>query len=211
MDARQVRRLLAALAAAYPSTKTELAFSTPFQLLVATILSAQTTDAQVNRVTPGLFRRFPAAADFARASEQEIAQAVRSVNFYRTKARNIKRLAEMLVREHGGVVPNTMEGLVQLPGVARKTANVVLSQAFGVTEGVVVDTHVRRVAGRLGLTRHTDPVKIERDLMALIPREEWGAFSFRLISHGRAVCRAVRPSCDTCPVAGLCPTGRKRT
>jgi len=210
MKAEDLRRLVSLLAATYPSTTTALIFSNPFELLVATILSAQTTDAQVNRVTPDLFRKFPSPAAFCRATEEEIASSIRSVNFYRTKARRIKHLAEMLVAEFGGTVPQTMDELTRLPGVARKTANVVLSQAFGKHEGIVVDTHVRRVAGRLGLTRHTDPVRIEQDLMAALPRSEWGPFSFRLIAHGRAVCTARRPSCDICVVASLCSFFRRR-
>jgi len=209
MKTESVQELLKVLASEYPSTRTALRFSTPFQLLVATILSAQTTDAQVNRITPELFTRYPAPADFCRASEDEIAGCIRSVNFYRTKARHIKRLAEMLISEYRGVVPQTMAQLTRLPGVARKTANVVLSQAFGKNEGIVVDTHVRRVANRLGLTRHTDPVKIEQDLMAILPRSQWGPFSFRLICHGRTVCRATRPSCGTCRIAPLCTFPRR--
>ncbi|HPP13514.1 MAG TPA: endonuclease III, partial [bacterium] len=166
----KVQSIIRLLEKVYPESKTALSFSNPFQLLVATILSAQTTDEQVNRITPSLFRKFPGPEDFSRATEEEIIREIRSVNFYRTKAKNIRRLAELLCRNFHGQVPARMSDLIKLPGVARKTANVVLSQAFGKAEGIVVDTHVGRLARRLGLTEEEDPVKVEKDLMRLVPK-----------------------------------------
>ncbi len=194
------------LARAYPNTRTALKFQTPFQLLVATILSAQSTDEQVNRATPNLFARMAGPAAFNRASQAEIEKLIGSINFYRNKAGYLKRMSGILINRHGGKVPRNMEELVRLPGVARKTANVVLSQVFRKNEGVVVDTHVARVSQRLGLTRETDPVKIETDLMAILPQRDWGNFAFRLILHGRWVCQARKPACAGCCLEDLCPS-----
>ena len=198
--------LLDALRAAYPEAECALEHEGPFQLLAATILSAQCTDARVNLVTPELFRRWPTPAALADAPQAEVEGVVRSTGFFRNKAKSLRGMAAALRDRHGGEVPRTMEALTALPGAARKTANVVLGTAFGIAEGVVVDTHVGRIARRLGLTRHDDPVKAERDLMDALPREEWTMFSHRLIHHGRRVCTARAPRCGQCPVAALCPS-----
>jgi endonuclease-3 len=190
----------------YPEAKTALKFGSPFELLAATILSAQTTDALVNRVTEGFFKKYMTVKDFARAPLEELQENVKAVNFYRNKAKNIKSCAEIIMSRHNGEVPRTMAELVELPGVARKTANIVLWSAFGIGEGIAVDTHVKRLAFRLGLTGHADPVKIERDLMALVPQKEWGNVSNLLILHGRKVCQAKKPMHDKCVVADICPS-----
>jgi len=200
----RVRAILDGLEALYPDVDCELDRDTPFQLLCATILSAQCTDERVNKVTPELFRRFPDAARMAKARPAELEAIIRSTGFFRQKAKSLKATATLLV-EQGGELPRTIAELTRLPGVARKTANVVRGEAFGLADGVVVDTHVTRLAGRLGLTRHKDPVKIEQDLMALLPREEWISFSHRLIRLGRTVCVARKPRCPECPLAVLCP------
>ncbi|MFQ5678039.1 MAG: endonuclease III [Gemmatimonadota bacterium] len=199
-------KLAPILAAEYPNTTISLNFNDPLELLVATILSAQCTDERVNRVTKELFRQYRTARDYAVTDRAELEEAVRPTGFYRNKAKHIQEMARKIVEEHEGVVPETMEALLELPGVARKTANVVLSNAFGKVEGVVVDTHVRRVAGRLGLTDETDPVKIERELMEVLPREQWREFAWRLILHGRLVCSARKPACERCSLAELCPS-----
>jgi endonuclease-3 len=198
--------ILARLRPAYPGARTALDFETPLQLLVATILAAQCTDQRVNMVTPELFRRLPAARDLAAAPIEELEELVRSTGFFHNKARTLKALGQALVAEHAGRMPETMEELVRLPGVGRKTANVVLGNALGRKEGVVVDTHVQRVSRRLGLTEETEPEKIERDLMALLPRETWTEAANLLILHGRAVCKARRPECGRCVVNDLCPS-----
>ncbi|MDP1603447.1 MAG: endonuclease III, partial [Legionella sp.] len=190
----------------YPAAGCSLAFSTPLELLVATILSAQCTDERVNKVTPTLFSRYPGAAAYAAAASADIEQEIRSTGFFRNKAANIVAAAARIVARHGGEVPRTIEELTALPGVGRKTANVVLGNAFEIP-GIVVDTHVGRIAARLGLTKASDPVKIEFDLMPLIPRERWVRFSHQLIAHGRAICRAPRPLCAVCFLdAALCPS-----
>ncbi len=201
-------RIFDLLAEAYPQAHCELDFVDPFQLGVATILSAQTTDARVNRVTPELFRRYPDAHALAGARQEDVEEIVRSTGFFRNKARNIIGFARALVAEHGGKVPRTMAQLHVLPGVGRKTANVILGNAFGVDEGVVVDTHVKRLSGLLGFTRESTPEKIEEDLMELFPRERWTLLSHLLIWHGRRVCDARKPRCEACVVAGLCPSSR---
>jgi len=204
------------LAKGYPQAHCSLDFASPFQLLIATILSAQCTDKRVNAVTGDLFGRWPTAAVLAAASQAEVEAVIRSTGFFRAKARNIRGCCQALVERHGGEVPRTLEELVRLPGVGRKTANVVLGSGFGLPSGVVVDTHVGRISRRLGLTRHTDAVRAERDLIAAIPKSHWIAFSHRLIEHGRAVCTARRPRCEDCPLADLClrvgvkPAARKR-
>lgn len=202
--AGRVPAVLAVLAATYPETGTALVFADPFQLLVATILSAQCTDKRVNLVTPALFARFPDAAAMAAGHLREIQDLVKTTGFFRNKAKNIREAARAIVKHHGGRVPGTLDALVALPGVGRKTANVVLGDGFGVP-GITVDTHVGRLARRLGLTRHADPVKVERNLMALVPQPEWTRFSHRLIFHGRQVCVARKPRCGACPLAGVCP------
>ncbi|MEI6444325.1 MAG: endonuclease III [Nostocales cyanobacterium ELA583] len=190
----------------YPDATCSLDYSTPVQLLVATILSAQCTDERVNKVTPGLFGRFPDAESLANANLTELEELVHSTGFYRNKAKNIQGACRMIVSDFNSVVPNTMTELLKLPGVARKTANVVLAHAYGINAGVTVDTHVKRLSQRLGLTKNTEPVGIEKDLMGLLPQADWENWSIRLIYHGRAVCKARSPSCDICELADLCDT-----
>jgi endonuclease-3 len=199
--ARQIDRNLASL---YPDAKCALEHEGPLQLMVATILSAQCTDVRVNLVTPALFARYRDARAFAEADLGELEQMVKSTGFYRNKARNIKACCQAIVEKHGGEVPRTLEELVPLPGIGRKTANVILGNAFNVP-GITVDTHVGRLSRRMGLTRHEDPVKVEHDLMALIPKKDWTMFSHHLILHGRQVCSARKPNCAGCAVATLCP------
>ncbi len=189
----------------YPDAECALHHRNAFELLVATILSAQCTDERVNQVTPALFARYPTAEELAAARQEELEELIRSTGFFRNKAKNLLGMANALVERHGGEVPAEMDALVKLPGVGRKTANVVLGNAFGRAEGVVVDTHVKRLSGRLALTTHTDPAKVERDLMTLLPRDRWGAVEHLLIWHGRAVCDARRPRCGVCVVASRCP------
>ena len=189
----------------YPDAHCELDFTTPLELLVATILSAQCTDRRVNKVTPVLFARYRSAADYASANQEELENIIRSTGFYRTKARNIIALGQRLCDEHGGEVPDRLEDLVKLPGVGRKTANVVLGNAFGVP-GLTVDTHFGRLVRRFGMTRQTDPVKVEQEIAALFPPEEWTMLSHRLIWHGRRVCHARRPACGACELQHLCPS-----
>ena len=190
---------------AYPDAACALHHRNPFELLVATILSAQCTDVRVNQVTPGLFARYPGPREFAGADLAQVEQAIRSTGFYHNKAKAIVGASKLLVEKFDARVPQTMDQLLQLPGVARKTANVVLGNAFGKNEGVVVDTHVARLSGRLGLSRQSDPVKIERDLTALFPPERWTMLAHLLIFHGRQVCAARRPACDRCVLSGICP------
>jgi len=197
--------LLARLKQLYPDATCTLDYETPVQLLVATILSAQCTDERVNKVTPELFARFPDARAIAQAPRSEIESLIRSTGFYRNKAKNIQAACEMIVSEFEGKVPDTMQEILKLPGVARKTGNVVLAHVYGVNAGVTVDTHVKRLSLRLGLTEHTDPKRIEKDLMALLPQPDWENWSIRLIYHGRAVCKARQPLCESCSLADLCP------
>ena len=189
----------------YPDATCTLNYETPVQLLVATILSAQCTDERVNQVTPELFQRFPDALSLAIAEREELENLIRPTGFYRNKAKNIQGACQKIVSEFGGEVPERMEQLLSLPGVARKTANVVLANAYGTIQGVTVDTHVKRLSQRLGLTEHSDPVKIEQELMRLVPQPEWENFSLLLIYHGRAVCHARKPNCSACALAHLCP------
>jgi endonuclease-3 len=199
-------RILERLGDLYPEATCSLDWRTPWELLVATMLSAQCTDERVNKVTPALFARFGDAAAAAAVESSEVEPYVQSTGFFRNKARHIVAASRLLMEHHGGTVPATMEELLQLPGVARKTANVVLAHAFGINAGVTVDTHVRRLANRLALTRHSDPKRIEPDLMKLVPQPEWENLSIRLIFHGRAVCGARKPHCLGCGLADLCPT-----
>jgi endonuclease-3 len=199
----QARRILRGLEKLYPEATCALHYTNPLQLLIATILSAQCTDARVNLVTPALFAKYPDAAAFARANREELQRLIQSTGFFRNKARNIIACCKQIVEKHDGEVPGTMEELVPLPGVGRKTANVVLGNAFG-TPGIPVDTHVGRLSQRMGLTNQTDPVKIERDLMEVIPQKEWTHFGHRMIYHGRQVCHARKPLCGQCTLARLC-------
>src|SRR5579875_3426235 len=197
-------RIVRKLAQLYPDAHCALHYDNPLQLLVATILSAQCTDERVNRITPALFARYLDAKAFATAGQAELEKMIQSTGFFRSKAKTIIACCRQLVELHGGEVPQTMEELVPLPGIGRKTANVLLGNLFDVP-GIPVDTHVRRLSRRMGLSEHTDPVKIERDLMALIPRKEWTMFGHRMIFHGRQVCHARKPRCDQCQLAPLCP------
>jgi endonuclease III len=190
----------------YPDARTELTWENPLELLVATMLSAQTTDVRVNMVTEKLFEKYRTAADYAGADPAELEADIRPTGFYRNKARSLQGMARALLDEHGGEVPRTMAGLVSLPGVGRKTANVVLGNAFDVDEGVVVDTHVRRVSRRLGLTAEKDPEKIEQDLLGVVPEGERTLFSHLLIFHGRRVCKARKPDCPGCVLSDICPS-----
>ncbi len=198
--------MISRLKAEYPDARTELDWTNPLELLVATILSAQTTDIRVNGVTKTLFEKYRTATDYAAADPDELEEDIRPTGFYRNKARSLQGMARALVEEHGGEVPRTMPELVALPGVGRKTANVVLGNAFGVDEGVVVDTHVRRVSNRLGLTDKQDPEKIEQDLIGVVPREDWTVFSHLLIFHGRRCCKARKPDCPNCVLNDVCPS-----
>jgi endonuclease III len=204
---KQVAEILKWLKKEYSGTpRTALNFSNPFELLVATILSAQTTDVQVNKVTESLFKKYKTVEDFAATTPEKLAGDVASVNFYRNKAKSINKAAKMIMEKFDGRVPQTMEDLVALPGVARKTANIVLSSAFGINEGIAVDTHVKRLAFRLGLTKQEDPVKIEVDLMEITPRKEWGNLSHLLIFHGRKICQARKPNHAACVLFDICPS-----
>jgi len=200
--------ILKALKAAYPDAHCELNYRNPFELLIATILSAQCTDVRVNLVTPELFRRFPTPQAMAGAAQEELEKLIHSTGFYRNKAKSILGAARAVVHEHGGQVPDTMELLHALPGVGRKTANVVLGDAFRKPEGIVVDTHVARLSRRLGLTRQSDPVKIEKALMPLVPREDWALWSHLMIWHGRRRCKARQPDCPGCEIQELCAWGK---
>ena len=205
-DAAPITDVIDRLKREYPDAHTELDWTNPLELLVATMLSAQTTDVRVNQVTEALFRKYRTAADYAEADADELEEDIRPTGFYRNKARALQGMARALLEEHGGEVPRTMAELVALPGVGRKTANVVLGNAFGVDEGIVVDTHVRRVSSRLGLTTNEDPEKVEQDLTAVVPREDWTIFSHLLIFHGRRVCKARKPDCPSCVLNDICPS-----
>jgi len=204
--AERARTILGRLKREYPDARCALHHGDPYQLLVATILSAQCTDARVNMVTPAFFARYPSPEALARADRGEVEEIIRSTGFFRNKTRSLIGMAQAIVADHRGEVPSTMEELRVLPGVGRKTANVVLGNAYGINEGVTVDTHVTRLSRLLGLTRHDDPVKIEQDLMPLFPREDWALLSHLLIFHGRQVCIARRPRCPECVLADLCPS-----
>jgi endonuclease-3 len=203
---QRVAEIIARLHREDPSPRIALDFETPFQLLVATILAAQSTDVQINKVTPALFRRYPTARDFAGADLAELEELVKTTGFFHNKARAVNNLGKALVTDHDGEVPARMEDLVALPGVGRKTANVILGNAFGLNAGFIVDTHVTRLSRRLGLTEQDDPVKIEQDLIAVVPQEQWTLFALLLINHGRRTCKAKRPDCGHCPIADLCPS-----
>jgi endonuclease III len=205
---RRTRTIIARLNREFPDAKCALDHTSPLELLVATILSAQCTDARVNMVTPVLFAKYRSAADYAAADPAVFEREIQSTGFFRNKTKSILGMARALEEHHGGRVPDTMEALVALPGVGRKTANVVLGNAFGKNEGIVVDTHVGRISGLLKLTQETNPEKIERDLTALVPRKDWTIFSHLLILHGRKTCIARRPKCESCRINDLCPSSR---
>lgn len=204
--AERARVIMGRLAELYPDAHIMLHYDTPYHLLIAVILSAQTTDAGVNKVTPVLFERFPGPEDLANADPAEIEEIIRPTGFFRNKTKLIIGAARMVAAEYGGEVPDTMEGLIGLPGVARKTANIVISNAFGKVEGIAVDTHVFRLAHRFGLSAHKDPDKVERDLMEVFPREDWFHVNYRFIDHGRSVCTAKRPICGACALNDVCPS-----
>jgi endonuclease-3 len=209
MTARErVAELIQILPEIYPGAHTELIFGNPLELLIATILSAQCTDKRVNMVTPALFKRYRSAGDYAKAPQADLEKAIQSTGFFRNKAKSIRAATAVIAQKHAGRVPATMDELTELPGVGRKTANVVLGNAFGKNEGVVVDTHVARVSQRLRVTRHTDPEKIESDLMKLVPKKHWTDWSHWLIWHGRRRCFARKPDCSQCEIFRLCPSGK---
>lgn len=202
----QVRAIIAELRRLYPDARCSLDFSNPLELLIATQLSAQCTDERVNIVTRVLFKKYRSAEDYATISQEELEQDIRPTGFYRNKAKNIRAACQRLITNYGGEVPHTMADLLTLPGVARKTANVVLGNAFGIVEGFVVDTHIGRLARRFGWTTNEDPAKVEQDLMRLVPQQDWLALSHLMIYHGRAICQARKPLCEQCSLAKLCPS-----
>jgi len=206
-EKQRIAEIIDRLEKEYGSAHIALEYRDPFQLLVAVILSAQCTDVRVNMITPALFERFPTPREMAEADISEIEELIRSCSFFRNKAKNIKAAAQMIIKEFGGRVPDNMEDILKLPGVARKTANIVLFNAYGVIEGIAVDTHVKRLANRLGLSSEKDPVKIEKDLMKKIPRKLWGRITYFLIDHGRKICKARKPLCQECILGDLCPQG----
>lgn len=207
MDSKEkIIEIIKRLKKEYPEPKTALNFKGPFELLVATILSAQTTDVLVNKVTENLFKKYKTVKDYAAASIETVQKDVSSVNFYKTKAKNIQAAAKMIVEKFNAKVPKTMDELMSLPGVARKTANIILSNAYGINEGIAVDTHVKRLSYLLGLTKNEDPVKIEKDLMAITPKDEWGNLSHLLIFHGRKICQAKKPRHQECVLYNMCPS-----
>ena len=208
--AARAKAVIRRLKKRYPDAKCSLNFKNPLQLLVATILSAQCTDARVNMVTKDLFKKYKTAKDFANANPEEFEDEIRSTGFFRNKTKSILAMAQALQDRHKGVVPKTMKELTALAGVGRKTANVVLGNAFGIDEGVVVDTHVTRIANRLGFTKQKDAVRIEQDLMKIIPRKDWTLFPHLMIHHGRATCQARKPKCEECVINDLCPSANKR-
>jgi endonuclease-3 len=207
----RVRKILPILKKTYPDAKCSLDYASPLELLVATILSAQCTDDRVNIVTKTLFRKYRSAKDYAGVALEELEKDIQSTGFYRNKAKSLKGMGQALVERHGGKVPATMEELVELPGVGRKTANVVLGNAFGKNVGVVVDTHVGRLSERLGLTKEKDPVKVEGDLAGVVPQGEWTLWAHLMIAHGRKICQARKPRCQECPLLAYCPAGQKLT
>lgn len=202
---KRARAIERRLAKAYPDAHCTLDYTSPLELLVATILSAQCTDERVNQVTKDLFRKYRTAEDYALARAGTLEKDIQSTGFYRNKAKSLRACCRRLVEQYDGAVPGSMDALVDLPGIGRKTANVIMGNAFGRATGITVDTHVRRVSRRLGLTEHTDPVKIERDLMELLPKGKWVSFGHRMILHGRQICKARRPECSRCPLDDVCP------
>jgi endonuclease-3 len=206
---KRIGRIIEILRREYPDSRTALEFNTPLQILVATILAAQCTDERVNQITPALFKKYPGAADFARADRAGLELEIRPTGFFRNKAKNIIGAAARIVGDFGGRVPDRMEDLITLPGVARKTANIVLSSGYSIAEGIAVDTHVKRLSGRLGLSRQRDPEKIERDLLRIVPRKDWLDFNYMMVNHGRKVCQARKPRCPQCSLRTLCPSAVK--
>jgi endonuclease III len=205
----RIKPIIRLLRKHYPQVRTALEFGNPLEILVATILAAQCTDERVNSITPALFRKYPDAEAFGRADRAELEQEIRPTGFFRNKAKHIIAASQRIVGEYGGVVPDSMEELLTLPGVARKTANIVLSAGYGKAEGIAVDTHAGRLSRRLGLSRQEDPVKVERDLLALVPKDDWLDFNFLLVEHGRAICQSRKPDCPRCFLRRLCPSATK--
>ncbi len=205
---KRIVDIIGLLRRSYPRSHTALHHRTPFQILIATILSAQCTDKRVNEITPSLFNKYRTVHDFARARWLALEKEIRSAGFYRNKAKNIISASKRIVKDFNGKVPETMKELISLSGVARKTANIVLSSGFKKSEGIAVDTHVKRLSGRLGLTREKDPDKIENDLLKIVPKKDWLDFNYMMVDHGRAICNARKPLCDQCPIARLCPSNR---
>jgi endonuclease-3 len=203
---KRVLKIMSVLSKEYPRARTALNFKTPIDIVVATILSAQSTDKMINKITEKLFKKYKTPKDYAKANQKAFEKEIRSSGFYRNKAKNIINMAKMVMADHNGKVPDSMEELVKLPGVARKTANIVLNNAFHKVEGIAVDTHVIRLSGRLGLSKFDDPVKIEQDLMRIVPRKLWGKVNYYLVDHGRAICKAPRPLCPDCVIGKLCPS-----
>ena len=210
-EKERTRKIIARLKKAYPDAKCSLNHSSPLELLIATILSAQCTDERVNIVTAGLFRKYHSCADYLKVPASELQNDIRTTGFFRNKTKSIQGACKVLNEEYGDRVPDTIEELLELPGVARKTANVVLGNAFGIASGIVVDTHVSRLSQRLDLTKHTQPEKIERDLVELVPKKDWIDFSHLLIYHGRRVCKARKPLCEKCVIENYCPSSRLKT
>ena len=208
-EKKRAKEIIKILRRQYPHSRTALKFETPLQILVATILSAQCTDEKVNQITPFLFQKYKNAADFARADQKVLEQEIRATGFFRNKARSIIMAARKIVNDYGGQVPDKMAELITLPGVARKTANIVLSSAFKKAEGIAVDTHVRRLAQRLGLSQEKDANKIEQDLMRIVPKQDWLDFNYLLVNHGRQVCQARKPNCPNCVLKLLCPSAHE--
>ncbi len=206
---KRIMEIIKRLEREYGKPGTALKFNNPFELLVAVVLSAQCTDDRVNKITPTLFKRFPGPKEMAEAGLEEVEELVRSCSFFRNKAKNIHAAARMIVERFGGQVPDNMEDLIKLPGVARKTANVVLYNAFGKNEGIAVDTHVKRLVKRLGICDEKNPVKIEKELMEIVPRDYWGPVTYLLIEHGRRVCKAKKPDCARCVLRDICPSAKK--
>lgn len=204
----KVSEILRVLEKAYPRSRTSLQHKNPLQILIATILSAQCTDAKVNEITPSLFKKYPTVKDFAEADREELEHEIHSTGFYRNKTKSILGAANKIVKDFNGYVPDSMKDLLTLPGVARKTANIVLSSGYGKSEGIAVDTHVKRISGRLGFSSEKYPDKIEQDLLAIIPKKNWLGFNYILVNHGRMICQARNPRCAECPVRHLCPSSR---
>lgn len=209
-DSRErIQKIIKILRNQYPHSQTALYFKTPLQILIATILSAQSTDEKVNQITPSLFQKYRTAHDFAEASPSELEKEIRSTGFYRNKAKSVIKACQMIAEDYDGKVPETMEELIKLPGVARKTANIVLSSAFHKAEGIAVDTHVKRLSSRLGLSSEKNPDKIEKDLMEIVPQKDWLDFNYLLVNHGRKVCQAKKPQCPQCGINYLCPSANE--
>jgi endonuclease-3 len=202
----RIEEIIRLLKKAYPQSRTALRFATPLQILVATVLSAQSTDEKVNEITPALFRKYPAVSDFARADPRELEKEIRPTGFFRNKTKSIINASKKIVEDFNGVVPDNMEDLITLPGVARKTANIVLSSAYHKAEGIAVDTHVKRLSQRLGLSKEKNPDKIEKDLLNLVPKRDWLDFNYMLVNHGRKICQARKPNCPECVINRLCPS-----